>query len=134
MIFEARDLGFRYAESEALAGISFVIQERQRIALLGANGSGKSTLLRLLNGLCFPSAGTILYRGRELTEEALTEEEFAFQFRRSVALVFQNPDVQLFNPTVYDEIAFAPLQRRERPVRRRHQCTASAVSAGSSPE
>ena len=51
-----------------------------------------------------------MFKGRELTEKALTEEEFAFQFRRSVALVFQNPDVQLFNPTVYDEVAFAPLQ------------------------
>ena len=112
MIFEARGLGFRYAEAEALADVSLVIEERQRIALLGANGSGKSTLLRLLNGLCFPSAGSIFFQDRELTEEALAEEEFAHRFRRLVALVFQNPDVQLFNPTVYDEIAFAPLQMR----------------------
>jgi cobalt/nickel transport system ATP-binding protein len=112
LIFEARGLGFRYAEAEALADVSLVIEERQRIALLGANGSGKSTLLRLLNGLCFPSAGSILFQGRELTDEALAEEGFAHRFRRSVALVFQNPDVQLFNPTVYDEIAFAPLQMR----------------------
>ncbi len=112
MIFEARALCFRYAEAEALAGVSFAIRERQRIVLLGANGSGKSTLLRLLDGLCFPSSGAILYQGRELTEEALGEEEFASRFRRSVALVFQNPEVQLFNPTVYDEIAFAPLQMR----------------------
>jgi len=110
LIFEARSLSFRYAEAEALAGVSFVVEERQRVALLGANGSGKSTLLRLLDGLCFASAGSISFQGRELTEEALAEEEFARRFRRSVALVFQNPDVQLFNPTVYDEIAFAPLQ------------------------
>jgi cobalt/nickel transport system ATP-binding protein len=112
LIFEARSLGLRYAEVEALSGVSFAIEERQRVALLGANGSGKSTLLRLLDGLCFPSAGAILFQGRELTEEALMEEEFARRFRRAVALVFQNPDVQLFNPTVYDEIAFAPLQMR----------------------
>jgi cobalt/nickel transport system ATP-binding protein len=110
LIFEARSLVFRYAEAEALTGVSFVVEERQRIAVLGANGSGKSTLLRLLDGLCFPSAGSIFFQGRELTEEALAGEEFARRFRRSVALVFQNPDVQLFNPTVYDEIAFAPLQ------------------------
>ena len=112
MIFEARSLGFRYADAEALTDISLVVEERQRIALLGANGSGKSTLLRLLNGICFPSTGSISFKDRELTEEALGEEDFACRFRRSVALVFQNPDVQLFNPTVYDEIAFAPLQMR----------------------
>jgi cobalt/nickel transport system ATP-binding protein len=112
LIFEARSLGFRYAEAEALTDVSLIVEERQRIVLLGANGSGKSTLLRLLNGLCFPSTGSISFKGRELTEEALGEEDFACKFRRSVALVFQNPDVQLFNPTVYDEIAFAPLQMR----------------------
>ena len=112
MIFEARSLCFRYLEAEALTGVSFAIQERQRVVLLGANGSGKSTLMRLLDGLCFPSSGSILFQGRELTQEALEEEEFAHRFRRAVALVFQNPDVQLFNPTVYDEIAFGPLQMR----------------------
>ncbi len=110
MIFEARNLGFRYPEAEALAGISFAVAERRRVALLGANGSGKSTLLRLLDGLCFPTTGAVLFQGRELTEEAFTEEDFAYRFRRAVAFVFQNPDVQLFNPTVYDEIAFGPLQ------------------------
>ena len=110
LIFETRDLTFRYTETEALANVSLAIEERQRVALLGANGSGKTTLLRLLNGLCFPSSGAAFFRGRELTEAALSEEEFAFEFRRAVALVFQNPDVQLFNPTVYDEVAFAPLQ------------------------
>jgi cobalt/nickel transport system ATP-binding protein len=110
LIFETRNLGFRYSEAEALAEVSLAIAERQRVALLGANGSGKSTLLRLLDGLAFATSGAVLYRGRELTEEALAEEEFAFQFRKAVALVFQNPDVQLFNPTVYDEVAFGPLQ------------------------
>ncbi len=112
MNFETREVGFRYAEAEALAGVSLRIEERQRIALLGANGSGKSTLLRLLNGLCFASSGSVRFNGRELTEEALSEEAFAFEFRRAVSFVFQNPDVQIFNPTVYDEIAFAPLQMR----------------------
>jgi len=94
--------------SQALSNVSLSIQEGQRVVLLGANGSGKSTLLRLLDGLCFPGSGSVLFRGRELSEASLMEEDFAFQFRRAVALVFQNPDVQLFNPTVFDEIAFAP--------------------------
>jgi cobalt/nickel transport system ATP-binding protein len=112
MIYEVRDVRYRYAEAEALTGVSFKIERGQRVALLGANGSGKTTLLRLLDGLCFPNAGAVLYEGRELTAESLAEEEFGFGFRRAVALVFQNPDVQLFNPTVWDEVAFGPLQMR----------------------
>ena len=110
MIFEAREVTYRYAEAVALEGVSFGIERRQRVAVLGANGSGKSTLLRLLDGLCFAGGGAVCFDGRELTEEALGEEAFAEEFRRTVAFVFQNPDVQLFNPTVFDEIAFGPLQ------------------------
>src|SRR5262249_9241251 len=74
------------------------------------NGSGKSTLLRLLDGLCFAAAGSVSFDGRALTADLLQKDVFALPFRRRVALVFQNPDVQLFNPTVFDEVAFAPLQ------------------------
>src|SRR5438477_8120583 len=88
------------------------VQRGERVALLGANGSGKSTLLRLLDGLHFPEAGEVLFCGAPLTEERLQDDEFAFGFRQRVGLVFQNPDVQLFNPTVFDEIAFGPLQLR----------------------
>src|SRR5262249_19838062 len=83
-----------------------------RYVVLGANGSGKSTMLRLLDGLYFADSGNVLAFGEKLTEERFADEEFAFNFRRRVAFVFQNPDVQLFNPTVFDEIAFAPLQLR----------------------
>jgi cobalt/nickel transport system ATP-binding protein len=94
----------------ALEGVTFGIERQQRVAVLGANGSGKSTLLRLLNGLCFASGGAVYFDGRELTENALSGDQFAEKFRKTVAFVFQNPDVQLFNPTVFDEIAFGPLQ------------------------
>jgi cobalt/nickel transport system ATP-binding protein len=110
MIFEGRAVTYRYVEAAALDGVSFKIERRQRVAVLGANGSGKSTLLRLLNGLCFAESGGVYFEGRELTEEALYDEAFAQGFRQRVAFVFQNPDVQLFNPTVFDEIAFGPLQ------------------------
>jgi cobalt/nickel transport system ATP-binding protein len=82
----------------------------QSVALLGANGSGKSTLLRLLDALCFPSSGSISFCGGPLTSDKLRSDNFSLSFRRRVALVFQNPDVQLFNPTVFDEVAFGPLQ------------------------
>lgn len=111
-IFEAREVTFRYNDLTALDDLSLTIKQYQRVAILGANGSGKSTFLRLLDALYFPDRGTIRAFGEDLTEEAFQDDEFAFRFRRRVAFVFQNPDVQLFNPTVFDEIAFAPLQLR----------------------
>lgn len=109
-IFEVRKVNFDYEQIPALRGLSLTVDRGQSIALLGANGSGKSTLLRLLDALSFPSTGTISFCGDRLTPERLRKEEFALAFRRRVAFVFQNPDVQLFNPTVFDEVAFGPLQ------------------------
>ena len=111
-IFQVQDVTFRYNDVTALNGLSLGIRENQRIAILGANGSGKSTFLRLLDALYFPDKGTISAFGEDLTEEAFQDDEFAFRFRRRVAFVFQSPDVQLFNPTVFDEVAFGPLQLR----------------------
>lgn len=111
-LFELTAVSYRYGAVAALDGLSLRVARGQRLALLGANGSGKSTLLRLLDGLCFPQSGTICYQGTELTEAAFADDRFAMEFRRQVALVFQNPDVQLFCPTVWDEVAFGPLQMR----------------------
>ncbi len=111
-IFEINDVTFRYNDVIALKNLTLTIKENSRVAILGANGSGKSTFLRLLDALYFPEKGTISAFGENLTEEAFQDEEFAFRFRRRVAFVFQNPDVQLFNPTVFDEVAFGPLQMR----------------------
>lgn len=108
--FDVRDATFRYDGIPALAGATLRIERGSRVALLGANGSGKSTLLRLLDALAFPESGSISHCGVELTEERFADDAFALDFRRRVGLVFQNPDVQLFNPTVFDEIAFGPLQ------------------------
>jgi cobalt/nickel transport system ATP-binding protein len=108
-IFDVREVTYSYHEVTALDGLNLTIMPGQRIALLGANGSGKSTLLSLLDGLYFPEKGSIAFQGEPLTEHKLSGEA-EFDFRRRVALVFQNPDVQLFNPTVFDEIAFGPLQ------------------------
>jgi cobalt/nickel transport system ATP-binding protein len=110
VLFDLHDVSFDYDGIPALASLTLQIEAGQQVALLGANGSGKSTLLHLLDGLCFPSTGHVSFDGQALTRERLQHDEFAFQFRRRVAFVFQNPDVQLFNPTVFDEVAFAPLQ------------------------
>jgi len=111
-IFALDNVTYRYNAVTALDGVALDITAGQRVAVLGANGSGKSTLLRLLDGLCFAAHGSTAFAGEPLTEEHLQEEEFAFMFRRRVGLVFQNSDAQLFNPTVFDEIAFGPLQLR----------------------
>jgi cobalt/nickel transport system ATP-binding protein len=109
-LFAVQDVSFEYERIPALRGLSIDIAEEEGIALVGANGSGKSTLLRLLDGLCFPSRGSVSFCGQRLSPELLQSDGFALSFRRRVALVFQNPDVQLFNPTVFDEVAFGPLQ------------------------
>lgn len=110
--FEVSDIRFDYEGIPAIAGLSLYIGKGERIAVLGANGSGKSTLLRILDGLYFPTAGSVKFQGEPLTRERLHGNGYALAFRRQVALVFQNPDVQLFNPTVFDEVAYGPLQLR----------------------
>ncbi len=110
MIFQLDKVRFGYQDVPAIRGLSLGIDERTRVALVGANGCGKSTLLRLLDGLYFADAGAVRYQGDVLTESRFADAAFAASFRRRVGLVFQNPDVQLFNPTVFDEVAFGPLQ------------------------
>lgn len=112
MLFEVQNVSYAYNDVPALNGVTLAIEQGQRIAILGANGSGKSTLLRLLDALYFPDAGTIAFDGETLAEARLQDEEFVYLFRRRVAFVFQNPDTQLFCPTVFDEVAFGPLQLR----------------------
>jgi cobalt/nickel transport system ATP-binding protein len=112
MLFELDRLTYRYEGVTAVDDLSLAIAEGSRGVLLGANGSGKSTLLRLLDGLIFGQSGAIRFRGEELCEDHLLDDAFALPFRRTVGMVFQNPDVQLFNPTVFDEVAFGPLQLR----------------------
>ncbi len=109
-LFELQDACFEYDGIPALRGLSLQIAQGERVALLGANGSGKSTLLRIFDALHFASKGSVIFDGQRLTPELFQGDDYALAFRRRVALVFQNPDVQLFNPTVFDEVAFGPLQ------------------------
>lgn len=111
-LFSLNGVGYRYDGVVALDGLTFDIPTRGHVTLLGPNGSGKSTLLRLLDALIFPHAGSIAFRGGAIDEPRFADQEFAFDFRRRVGFVFQNPEVQLFNPTVFDEVAFGPLQLR----------------------
>lgn len=111
-LFEAREVSFRYRGVPALDKLSIRVQAGERVALIGANGSGKSTLIRLLAALAFAESGEIAFCGEPITQERLQEERFFFDFRKRVGVLFQNPDIQLFNTSVFDEVAFGPLQLR----------------------
>ncbi len=98
---EVEDLTFHYPDGTlALEGVSLRVPQGGRMALIGPNGAGKSTLMLHLNGL-LRGQGTIKVLGQELVERNIGN------IRRHVGLVFQNPDDQLFMPSVFDEVAFA---------------------------
>ena len=100
-LFELNEVCFAYeGQLPALDGISLAIQAGQRVAVFGSNGSGKGTLIQLLDGLYFPTAGSVRYCAQPLTEAGFQDEAFNFDFRRRVGLVFQDTDVQLFSPSV----------------------------------
>ena len=111
LIYDLRRVEFVYGEAHrALQSVDLRLKPGERIAILGSNGCGKSTLLQIMDGLLFPTAGEAYAFGQELTEEIFRKASFTAFFRQRVGLLFQNPDVQLFCPTVFDEIAFGPLQ------------------------
>jgi cobalt/nickel transport system ATP-binding protein len=110
-LYELSAVSYRYHDAiPAIEGINLSIQSGESLAILGANGSGKSTLMHMLDGLIFPSSGAVRAFGEVLTEDKLETDTFRHFFRSRVGFVFQNPDIQLFCPNVYDEIAFGPLQ------------------------
>lgn len=110
-VFEVQQVSFAYDDRQtALNQISMTVTRGESLVILGANGCGKSTLLKLLDGLYFATQGSVKAFGQTITEDALRDDETNFAFRRRVGLVFQDTDVQLFSPSVLDEVAFAPLQ------------------------
>ena len=111
-LFQLQDACFEYDGIPALRGLSLEIGQGERVALLGANGSGReSTLLRIFDALHFASKGRVIFDGQPLVPDLFQRDDYALAFRRRVALVFQNPDVQLFTLTVFDEGRVrAPLQ------------------------
>lgn len=111
MELECVSFGYRAGET-ALKKINLNINRGEKIAILGANGSGKSTLQKILNGLLFPTEGLYRAFGQIVTEETLNDVQFSKAFRKRVGFIFQNSDAQLFSSSVWEEIAFGPLQMK----------------------
>jgi cobalt/nickel transport system ATP-binding protein len=98
------DLSFSYPDGTmALDGLTFEITHGESIAIVGANGAGKSTLLMHLNGFLSPTSGTIRIGDVPVTKATLPD------IRKTVGMVFQDPDDQLFMPNVYEDVAFGPM-------------------------
>ena len=100
---EVIDLNYRYPDgTEVLRDAGFHIHPGERVALLGPNGAGKTTLVFHLNGIFRPQSGSVRVAGLSVVDENLKE------IRRRVGIVFQDPDDQLFMPTVRQDVAFGP--------------------------
>jgi cobalt/nickel transport system ATP-binding protein len=103
-VVEVRDLSYTYPDgTEAVSGVSFSIEHGIAVAIVGGNGAGKSTLLLHLNGCLTPTAGTVRIGDQMVGRDTSRE------VRRAVGIVFQDPDDQLFMPTVAEDVAFGPM-------------------------
>ena len=111
-LIELKDITFRYEETEApvLQDFSMSVSKGSCVIIEGDNGSGKTTLFRILTGLSFPERGSYIFDGTEITKDYLHDNAKSKSFHKKIGFLFQSPDVMLFNPRVYDEIAFGPRQ------------------------
>jgi cobalt/nickel transport system ATP-binding protein len=108
-VVEFESVSFQYPDgTPALDGVTFSVERGEHVALLGATGSGKSTLLQHLNGLLIADAGVVRMDGEKVTPTS------ARAVRRRVGLVFQDPNDQLFLPTLLEDVTFGPLNDGKR--------------------
>ncbi len=105
-MLEVKNLKYSYnTDYQALKGVSLKVERGQMVSLLGKNGAGKSTLFLHLNGIYQPDEGQVFIDGEELKYD----KKSLLKFRQKVGIVFQNPDDQIFAPTVEEDVAFGPL-------------------------
>ncbi|MEE3489267.1 MAG: ATP-binding cassette domain-containing protein [Methanobrevibacter sp.] len=105
-MLEVRNLKYSYnSDYQALKGVSLKVEKGEMVSLLGKNGAGKSTLFLHLNGIYEPDEGQVFIDGEELKYD----KKSLLKFRQKVGIVFQNPDDQIFAPTVEEDVAFGPL-------------------------
>lgn len=109
-LFKLDSIAFAYSEKEpVLNDLSLEIFEGERISILGANGCGKTTLLKILSGLIFPQSGEFTAFGDKIEQKNFSDK-FSKVYHRKIGFIFQDSDIQLFCSTVYEELAFGPLQ------------------------
>ncbi|MCQ6254834.1 energy-coupling factor ABC transporter ATP-binding protein [Methanocaldococcus sp.] len=109
-LYELKNVYYQYPDGTiALDNINMKIYEGEVVAIIGPNGAGKTTLLKILDALEFPKKGEVYFEGKKLEERLLNDIEFMKYFRKKVGFIFQDPDTMLFSPTVWDDVAFAPL-------------------------
>ncbi len=105
-LLETKDVSYSYGDgTAALKEVSISLEAGKKVALVGPNGAGKSTLMLMFNGILRPKSGEILLKGKPLHYDSASLKEV----RRKVGMVFQNSDDQLFAPTVYQDVAFGPM-------------------------
>ena len=110
-IIKIDDVSYSYNDDiPALSRVSLGISEGEIFAVIGSNGCGKSTLLHIMNGLIYPRSGSVYFQGKKVSEISLRDRTFLKLFRSGMGYVFQDSDVHLFCPTVFDELIFGPLQ------------------------
>ena len=110
-LFSLKNVSYSYPGGiPALSDFNLEVNKGDRIAIIGANGTGKSTTLTMLDALIFPEKGSFKAFGTEINEKQMNKASFQNFFRERVGFVFQNPDIQLFCPTVKEDILFGPLQ------------------------
>lgn len=114
-----------------LKNVSLEIEKGSFVAVLGHNGSGKSTLAKLINMILFPTSGKIYIDGKDITDESMTDDD-AYEIRRRVGMVFQNPDNQLVATIVEEDVAFGPENLGIEPseIRRRVDYALETVGMG----
>lgn len=105
VVLDIKQLAFAYPDGhQALYGVDLSIARSERVALLGPNGAGKTTLVMHMNGILQAGHGEVVIAGLKVDENKETLKEI----RRRVGIVFQDPDDQLFMPSVYEDVAFGP--------------------------
>lgn len=123
------NLSYTYPDgTHALREVNLFIRPSERVALIGANGSGKSTLQLHLNGIILPQTGRVTIGEWSVTPEHLRE------IRNFVGLVFQNPDNQLFMPTVWEDVAFGPMNMGLRGAQLKERVLQAMAAVSINPE